>query len=468
MGCISSHIDCPTIESIESELQNSIRNIDISNRDLNAFVRIYKEEAVGYCKYIRQKLKNEGQLGKLGGMVVGLKDLICYKDHPVQASSRILEGFISSFSATVVDRLIDGSAIIIGHQNCDEFGMGATNEHSIYGPVKNGLDINRVPGGSSGGSAVAVQQGMCRISIGTDTGGSVRQPAAFCGVIGFKPSYGRISRHGIIAHASSFDTVGIIGKSIDDIENVFYVISGPDGRDHTAYDKRYNINGTVNLEHCKIVYLNEVMHYDGLQPGVRSALNRLFASLSNNKHDVTGVGFSLLDYCVPVYYTLTTAEASSNLARYDGIRYGYRTKEYSTLREMVCKTRSEGFGSEVKKRIVMGNFVLESNSKNGHYDKARYMRLCIKNKLDELLAKYDFLVLPTTSTTAFRFNDKPSDVQIRCADVFTTIASIAQLPAISIPYGIDDEGMPIGVQIITSMYNEKKLLTFSKYVLESC
>ncbi len=451
------------IDHIKKNIEESISNIKKKNSTLNAFVRVYEDDVQKQFEAIRKKIDNGQPTGKLCGMIVGLKDLICYKDHPVQAASKILDGFVSTFSATAVERILGEDALIIGHQNCDEFGMGSSNEHSIYGPVRNGLDINKVPGGSSGGSAVAVQQDMCHVSLGTDTGGSIRQPAAFCGVIGFKPSYGIISRHGMIAYASSFDTMGIIGKNIENVRSVFEVISGPDEFDCTAYNEKFVDCKHIDKQKFKIAYLKNAVNYEGLQKEIYDALLNVFDTLRSNDNEVLGITLDFLQYCLPVYYTLTTAEASSNLARYDGVRYGYKPKEYKNIDELMCKARTEGFGLEVKKRILLGNYVLES----GYYEKAKKLRYYIIKKMNDVFDEYDFLLLPTTPTTAFGFNHNMDSSQMCYADIFTTLASIAQLPAISIPWEQDGKNMPIGIQIITKKYNESMLLNFADYLLKT-
>ena len=329
---------------------------------LNAFVRTYAEEAKKQAAVIDQRYSKD-RLPKLAGMVVGIKDLLCYKDHPVQAASKILAGFISQFSATAVQRLLDNKAIIIGHQNCDQFGMGSSNENSVLGPVHNALDTNRVPGGSSGGSAVAVQANMCHVSLGTDTGGSVRQPASFCGLVGLKPTYARISRHGLIAYASSFDTIGILAKTVQTCATVLEVIAGPDEFDSTvshqdvpAYASKLNFDGKA-----KVAYWPSTLAHAGLQPTIRKQTQATLDKLRQADHQVEGIDFSLLKYVLPTYYVLANAEASTNLARFDGVRYGYRSTESTTMTDMYQKTRTQGFGKEVQRRILIGTFVLSAD-----------------------------------------------------------------------------------------------------------
>ena len=435
---------------------------------LNAFIRTYSEEALQNAQRIVTAIEKE-EAGKLAGLVVGLKDLLCYKDHPVQASSKILEGFISQFSATCVQRLVEQDAIIIGHQNCDEFGMGSANKNSIFGPVRNAIDINRVAGGSSGGSAVAVQANMCHVSLGTDTGGSVRQPAAFCGIIGLKPTYGRISRHGMIAYASSFDTIGILAKTIYDCAAVLEVIAGVDDFDSTASHQsvpKYRDYLKFDKK-VKIAYLKETLEYTGLQEEIKTHTLDTIESLRDAGQQVEGVDFPLLAYALPTYYVLTYAEASSNLARFDGIRYGYRSPGVNTVTELYTKTRSEGFGKEVQKRILLGTFVLGANNYDTCYMQAKKIRRLIKDKLEAILTEYDFILLPTTPSTAFEIESaSPVDpLAVYWSDVYTTLASIAGLPAISIPNGTDQKKLPIGLQIIANRWEEADLLGFSNYII---
>ncbi|MHA7877368.1 MAG: Asp-tRNA(Asn)/Glu-tRNA(Gln) amidotransferase subunit GatA [Bacteroidota bacterium] len=437
-----------------------------SGAHLNAFLRVYAEEAQQQAAIADQKSSTTPLL-PLTGMVVGLKDLLCYQDHPVQAASKILEGFISQFSATAVQRLVDQGGIIIGHQNCDQFGMGSSNENSAFGPVHNALDTTRVSGGSSGGSAVAVQAHMCHVSLGTDTGGSVRQPAAFCGLVGLKPTYGRISRHGLIAYASSFDTIGILAQDVQACAAMLEVIAGPDTFDSTvsqqpvpAYTKLLQFDSKA-----KVAYLPAALAHAGLQPAIRSKTQAVLSALRRANHQVEAVDFPLLDYALPAYYVLVNAEASSNLARFDGVRYGYRSSEHTTIAEMYRKTRTQGFGQEVQRRILTGTFVLSADYYDAWYVKAQKVRRLIKEQLEAILTTYDFIVLPTTPTTAFKIGTYAQDpLAMYLADLYTVLASIAGIPAISIPNGTDEEGLPIGLQVMAPAFGEAKLLAFADYL----
>lgn len=430
---------------------------------LNAFIEVFTEEAVARAKTVQEKIQN-GTAGKLAGLVIGLKDNICFMNHRVGASSRMLDGFVSVYSATVVARLLEEDAIIIGRLNCDEFAMGASNETSWHGPVLNAADPSRVSGGSSGGAAVAVQAGLCHAALGTDTGGSVRQPAAFCGIVGLKPTYGRVSRNGIIAYASSFDQVGPLTRSVEDAALILEVIAGADPGDSTssprevpAYSQSLELKGTR-----KIAYLKEALASPGLESGVRQCMEAQISNLRTQGHSVEGCDFPYLDYVVPAYYILTMAEASSNLARYDGVHYGFRSPHASNLESTYKKSRTEGFGEEVKRRIMLGTFVLSAGYYDAYYSKAQKVRRLIRDSLSALLYQYDFILLPTAPTPAFKLGEKTDDpIVMYLADIFTVQASLAGLPAISLPVGSHPSGLPVGMQLIGRKFGEADLLAFA-------
>ncbi len=436
---------------------------------LNAFLSVYGEEALKRASEIDLKIKS-GKAGKLAGLVIGLKDVLAYKDHPLQAGSKILDGFLSQFNATAVQRLLDEDAIIIGRQNCDEFAMGSSNESSAFGPVLNDLDNTRVPGGSSGGSAVAVMADMCRISLGSDTGGSVRQPAAFCGILGLKPTYSRISRFGLVAYGSSFDCIGIFGKSVEDIALVLEVIAGQDEYDSTVSQKPvpHYLEDLASMQDkkYKVAYLREI-ESEGLQPEIKESILAKVEKIKAAGHTVEPIDFKLNEYVLPTYYILATAEASSNLSRFDCVRYGYRTKNAADLHEMYKKTRSEGFGKEVQKRILLGTFVLSASYYDAYYTKAQKVRHLIRDEMKSILSKYDFIVMPITPTTAFKLGEhKDNPLEMYLADLFSVQANVAGVPAISLPCGKDKQGLPIGLQIIADDFEESKLFKFSDLVMK--
>jgi aspartyl-tRNA(Asn)/glutamyl-tRNA(Gln) amidotransferase subunit A len=437
-------------------------NISQRNAELNVFLEVWADEARQKAAAVDEKLAL-GTAGRLAGMVIGLKDVLAYQGHSLQSSSRILDGFKSLFTGTAVQRLLDEDAIFIGRQNCDEFAMGGSNENSAFGPARNAQDPSRVPGGSSGASAVAVQADMCLASIGSDTGGSVRQPAAFCGVVGLKPTYSRISRYGLVAFASSFDQIGPITHSVEDAARLLEVMAGPDGMDSTASQQPVPAYSALlePLPHYRIGYLKEAIDRPGLQPEVHDALEGTLGALRNQGHVVEAVDFPYLDEMIPTYYILTTAEASSNLSRFDGVKYGYRAPDATDLESLYKKTRAQGFGPEVQRRIMLGTFVLSASYYDAYYTKAQRVRRLIKEKTDELLRQYDFLVLPTTPTTAFKIGEKQDPVSMYLADIFTVQASLSGVPAISIPAGQDAEGLPIGLQILSGAFREADLLAFA-------
>jgi aspartyl-tRNA(Asn)/glutamyl-tRNA(Gln) amidotransferase subunit A len=469
-----------TLREIQNDLQRGaltcqdlvryhLSNIKVKSH-LNAFLSVYEEEAITRAAEIDKKISN-GKAGKLAGLVVGLKDVLAYKDHPLQAGSKILDSYHSTYNATAVQRLLDEDAIIIGRQNCDEFAMGSSNENSAFGPVKNDADNTRVPGGSSGGSAVAVQADMCRISLGSDTGGSVRQPAAFCGVVGLKPTYSRISRYGLIAYGSSFDCIGIFGKSLQDVALVLEVIAGADESDSTvsttevpAYSNELNAQSKKTL---RVGYLKEITDSSGIQEEIKENILAKLDQLKKAGHTVEPIEFPLMEYILPTYYILATAEASSNLSRYDGVRYGYRSKNTTDLHSMYRKTRSEGFGKEVQRRILLGTFVLSASYYDAYYTKAQKVRRIIRDKTKEILRQYDFIVMPITPTTAFRLGEHTDNpLEMYLADLFSVQANVVGVPAISIPCGKDKQGLPIGLQIIADDFEESKLLQFSNQLMQ--
>jgi aspartyl-tRNA(Asn)/glutamyl-tRNA(Gln) amidotransferase subunit A len=469
-----------TFREIQNDLQRGtitchglvryhLSNIE-AKAHLNAFLSVYETEAFQRAAEIDQKI-TEGRAGKLAGLVVGLKDVLAYKEHPLQGSSKILDGFISLYNATAVQRLLDEDAIIIGRQNCDEFAMGSSNENSAFGPVRNDADNSRVPGGSSGGSAVAVQANMCRISLGSDTGGSVRQPAAFCGVVGLKPSYSRISRYGLIAYASSFDSIGIFGTSVEDVALVLEVIAGKDEMDSTVSQKPVPpFSSEINKSSTKqyrIAYLRELDNSEGIQPEIRKAILAKLEQLKANGFTVQPIEFPLMDYILPTYYILATAEASSNLSRYDGVRFGYRSAKTQDLHSMYKKTRSEAFGREVQRRILLGTFVLSASYYDAYYTKAQKVRRMIRDKTKEILQQYDFIVMPITPTTAFKLGEHTENpLEMYLADLFSVQANVVGVPAISLPCGTDDKGLPIGLQVIADDFEESKLLHFSNFLMK--
>ena len=457
--------------------------------ELNAFIRIYGEEALETARRLDEERAAGKISGKLHGVVIGIKDVIAYKDHVLTAGSKILNGFQSPYHATALQRLLDEGAIIIGHLNCDEFAMGSSNENApVYGPVRNAADTNKVPGGSSGGSAVAVQASLCMLSLGSDTGGSVRQPADFCGVIGLKPTYGRISRYGLIAYASSFDQIGIFGRNISDVSLLLEVMSGFDPKDATSsgeivpsYSQHLfpantekQVSATASDSNSfgpgklRIALLKEAINHPSLDPEISGQIKNVVAGLKSAGHEVEEISFDLLDYIVPAYYILTTAEASSNLSRYDGVRYGHRTDDPEAgFPEFYEKTRSEGFGIEVKRRILLGTFVLSAGFYDDYFSKAQKVRKILTERTDLIFNEFDVILTPTVTTTAFNIGEKSSDpIAMYLADLYTVYANLVGIPAISLPLFTHTNGMPFGLQAMTNRFRELSLLQFSNELMQ--
>ena len=465
-----------------------------AHKHLNAFLEVYADEALARAKALDEKRRSGQPPGRLHGVVIGLKDVIAYKDHLLTAASRILEGYISIYSATVVEKLLAEDAIIIGRINCDEFAMGSSNENSAYGNVLNARDQKRVPGGSSGGSAVAVQAGLCMISLGSDTGGSVRQPADFCGVIGLKPTYGRVSRYGLIAYASSFDVIGIFGRTIPDVATALEVIAGEDEFDSTVKRGASAVNyrtaspaqptdgparpagtdrpptdqGDAAGRKYRIAYFKEALTHPGLDPEIRDTILRRTDQWRAEGHTVEAINFELLDYIVPAYYVLTTAEASSNLSRFDGVRYGHRTRERGLeLTEFYKRTRSEGFGKEVKRRILLGTFVLSAGYYDAYFTKAQQVRQMLLERTELIFKDFDVIILPTAPSTAWPIGEKTDDpIAMYLADIYTVYANLTGIPGISLPLFVHTNGMPFGIQAMTSRFNELSLLQFSHLMMQ--
>ncbi len=436
------------------------------NQDLNAFLEVFEESALAQAAVVDQKIK-AGNAGRLAGMVIALKDNICFKDHEVSAASKILEGFTSLFSATAVERLLVEDAIIIGRTNCDEFAMGSSNENSAFGPVKNPLNRNLVPGGSSGGSASALAAGLCTASLGSDTGGSIRQPASFTGTFGMKPTYGRISRYGLIAYASSFDQIGPFTNSLEDNALLLEIMAGKDEMDSTSSSKEVaTYTDIIGGEKKKIAIISECLNNEGLDPQVKNTLDETIVKLQQAGHTVEMVSFPYLDFMVPAYYVLTTAEASSNLSRFDGVHYGHRSTEAQGVEQTYKKSRSEGFGPEVQRRIMAGTFVLSQGYYDAYYTKAQRVRRVLKNRTDEILSQADFILTPTTPAGAFGIGALSDPIQMYLQDIFTVHANLTGNPAISLPLMKDKDELPVGLQIIARNFEEKEMYAFSNTLIE--
>ena len=436
-----------------------LAKIETSKR-LNAFLKVFRNEALERAHAVDARIAG-GSAGPLAGMVVAVKDIISVKGQTVTCGSRVLENFKSPYDATVIRKLEEADAIVIGKTNMDEFAMGSSTENSAFGATLNPADETRVPGGSSGGSAVAVAAGLAQTALGSDTGGSIRQPAALCGVVGLKPTYGRVSRYGLVAFASSFDQIGPFGTSARDVAYVLNVIAGHDPCDSTSAnvpvpDFVKALNGDVKGLR---IGLPKEYYTSSLDPGIRDAIMQRVDRLKQAGARVVEVSLPHSEYTIAAYYVLSDAEASSNLARYDGARYGKRAGSAKDLLEMYTRTRSEGFGSEVKRRIMLGTYVLSAGYYEAYYRKGQKVRRLIKEDFDKAFRQVDCLITPTSPTTAFKIGEKIDDpLTMYLSDVYTVSANLAGIPGISIPCGVDDRGLPIGLQILGKQFDEETIL----------
>ena len=438
-----------------------LQNIE-EQKDLNVFISLFDNEARERASEIDEKIKN-GTAGKLAGAVITVKDVISVKDKLLTCGSKMLSNFTTVYSATVINRLLKEDAIIIGKVNCDEFAMGSSNENSFFGPVKNPIDKTRVPGGSSGASAVSVAANMCLMSLGSETGGSIRQPASFCGITGLKVTYGRISRFGLVAFASSFDSIGIFGNNNSDIGLMLEVIAGHDDRDSTSSETEvgnYSFQSQNKLEavNTTIGFAKEYFE-EGLNEEIKTGVLAKIEVLRSKGFKIKEVSLPHTKYVIQTYYILTSAEASSNLSRFDGVRYGYRSDESAVLEDMYVNSRSEGFGEEVKRRIMLGTYVLSAGYYDAYYRKAQKVRRLIMNDFENAFKEVDFIISPTTPDTAFRLGEKIEDpLSMYLNDIYTASVNLAGIPAISIPSGKDRNGLPFGIQVMGRKFDEEGLL----------
>lgn len=441
-------------------LAQAALNAAEEHKDLNAFLELFPDSALEQAARVDERVK-DGKAGPLAGLVLSIKDNLCYKDHKVSASSRMLEGFTSLYSGTALERLLAADAVIVGRTNCDEFAMGSSNENSAFGPVKNPIDPSKVPGGSSGGAASSVAAGIVHAALGSDTGGSIRQPASFTGTVGLKPTYGRISRYGLIAFASSFDQIGPFTHSVEDCAALFTAMAGHDPKDSTTSQKPVE---PITLEHpgkLRIGYYREGLERDGMDPEVVAHLQAHIDRLSAEGHTLVPLDVPLLDHQVPTYYILATAEASSNLARFDGIHYGHRSALAKGVEETYRLSRSEGFGPEVKRRILLGTFVLSAGYYDAYYAQAQRVRRMLRNATLNALQQVDLILSPTCPTTAFAHGAITDPVAMYLQDIFTVQANLTGTPAISLPTGTHSNGLPFGIQLTARPFEEALLLAAS-------
>ena len=445
----------------EEIVQAYVDRINDKEKDVKAFVTTLCDEALEKAKEIDAKKKNGEKLSSLAGIPIGIKDNMCTKGVKTTCSSRMLEDFIAPYNATVVEKLNDEDLIDLGKLNMDEFAMGASTEYSYFKKTSNPWKLSTVPGGSSGGSAAAVAADLVPWALGSDTGGSIRQPSAFCGVVGLKPTYGLVSRYGLVAFASSLDQIGPITKDVRDAAMLLNLIAGHDERDSTSYDipkKDYTKALKNDVKGLKIGIPKEYFG-EGINEEVKKKLEEAIETYKKLGAEVEEFSLDIAEYALATYYIIACAEASSNLGRFDGIRYGYRTENYTNLRELYRNSRSEGFGPEVKRRIILGTYVLSSGYYDAYYKKAQQVRTLVKREFDKAFAKYDVLLTPTSPTVAFEIGTRSENpLEMYLADICTVSVNIAGLPGISIPCGVNSDGMPVGMQLIGNKFEEEKIL----------
>ena len=447
--------------TIAEILESYCNRINEKEPEVEAFVTTYLEEAKAEAQKIQEKLDNGEDLGEYAGIPIGIKDNLCMKGTKTTCSSKMLENFVSPYDATVIEKLKDENIISLGKLNMDEFAMGSSTESSYFKKTKNPWNLNKVPGGSSGGSAAAVAANMVPWALGSDTGGSIRQPASLCGVVGLKPTYGLVSRYGLVAFASSLDQIGPITKDVKDSAMLLSLIAGHDEKDTTSEEiekKDYTKALKNDVKGLKIGVPKEFFG-DGINEEVKKELTKAIETYKELGAEIEEFSLDVAKYALATYYIIACAEASSNLGRFDGIRYGYRTPEYSNLKEIYKKSRSEGFGPEVKRRIILGTYVLSSGYYDAYYKKAQQVRTLVSNEFGKAFEKYDVILTPTSPVTAFNIGEKSNNpLEMYLADICTVSINIAGVPAISIPCGVDSEGMPVGMQLIGNKFEEEKIL----------
>src|SRR5256886_2012772 len=442
-----------TARAVVESSANAAENL---NESLNAFLEIDRAGALKRAEEITSATNLP-----LAGIPIAIKDNLCVRGMQTSCGSRILGDYHPPYDATVIERLLGAGAIVVGKTNCDEFAMGSSNENSAFGPVRNPWDTSRVPGGSSGGSAAAVAAGIVPVALGSDTGGSVRQPAALCGVIGLNPTYGRVSRYGLVAFGSSLDQIGVLSRTASDVAAVLQVIAGRDPYDATTADvpvPDYSAELNIDIKGMRIG-VSRALLGEGLSPDVRTAIENSIEAYRDLGADIVDIELPHAKYAIAVYYIIATAEASSNLARYDGVRYGFRAEDAPALKQMYRKTRDEGFGPEVKRRIMLGTYVLSAGYYDAYYLKAQKVRMLLRQDFAQAFKKCDAVLTPTTPTPAFLFGEKVDDpLAMYLNDIFTVTANLAGVPGISVPCGLSSEGLPIGMQLLGPYWSEGALL----------
>ncbi len=448
--------------SVTELIKDFFLKIDSKDPIINSYICTTKHNAYSQAEAIDKLIQNGEKLPPLAGIPIAIKDNICTKGVATTCASNMLKPFVSPYESTVSSKLWSSGGIFLGKTNLDEFAMGSSTETSVFGVTSNPWDVNRVPGGSSGGSAASVAAGFCAAAIGSDTGGSIRQPASFCGVVGLKPTYGRVSRWGLVAFASSLDQIGPITNTVSDAAEILYEISGKDPLDSTCLDKpvpNYLKDLNKSIKDLKIGIIKECFEHEGLDPEVKESVLSGVERFKNLGAEIIDVECPMFNEGIATYYVIAPSEASANLARYDGVKYGYRTNEGSNLLDMTSKSRAEGFGDEVQRRILIGTYALSAGYSDAYYKKAQKIRTLIRKDFDDAFSKVDILLTPTCPTTAFLKGDFANDpLSMYLSDLLTVPANLAGLPAISIPCGFDKKGLPIGLQLIGNVLEENKIL----------
>ena len=448
--------------SVKELINNFFLKIDAKDSVINSYICTTKENAISQAESIDKLIQKGEKLPPLAGIPIAIKDNICTKGVVTSCASNMLKTFVSPYESTASSKLWSSGGIFLGKTNLDEFAMGSSTETSVFGVTSNPWDVNRVPGGSSGGSAASVAAGFCAAAIGSDTGGSIRQPASFCGVVGLKPTYGRVSRWGLVAFASSLDQIGPITNTVSDAAEILYAISGKDPLDATCLDKpvpNYLNDLNKSIKDLKIGIIKECFEHEGLDPEVKESVLFGVERFRNLGAEIIDVECPRFNEGIATYYVIAPSEASANLARYDGVKYGYRSKECSNLLDMTSKSRAEGFGDEVQRRILIGTYALSAGYSDAYYKKAQKIRTLIRKDFDNAFSKVDILLTPTCPTTAFLKGDFANDpLSMYLSDLLTVPVNLAGLPAISIPCGFDTKGLPIGLQLIGNVLEENKIL----------
>lgn len=449
--------------SAEEVLKDSLNRIKQTDKKIGSFLYVDEEKSIIKAREIDYKVKNNDDLSCLAGVVISIKDNISVKGMQNTCASKMLENYISPYNATVINKIEDNDLVIVGKTNLDEFAMGSSTETSVYKKTRNPYDLERVPGGSSGGSATSVSSGQTFLSLGSDTGGSIRQPASYCGILGFKPTYGSVSRYGLVAYSSSFDQIGPFSRTTEDMAAILSTIYGEDEMDATTVNTNFSdYKSLLNVDTKKLkIALPKEYFSDEVSEDVRNSLTNCIKELEKVGATFKEISIPIVKYAIPAYYSISCSESSSNLARFDGVKYGYRSEEYDSIEEMYINSRSEGFGDEVKRRIIMGSIILGSENEGKYYNNAKNFQRKIKSEFNAIFNEFDLILTPTVPGTAFKFGENANPLQMYLQDICTVTSNICGVPSISIPCGFDRNNLPIGLQLIGNDFRDDLLLSTS-------